>query len=146
MKRILMLLVCALSFSSVSMWAGDDRLIQFDELPATARTFIQKHFSQVKVALTKVDSDFFDKDYDVVFVNGDKIEFDKNGKWKEIKCVSSGSIPSTAIPAQIRTYITQNYPDVSVVKMEQDRKEYEVKLSNGRKLEFDKQYRLIDID
>ncbi|MDD2953820.1 MAG: PepSY-like domain-containing protein [Parabacteroides sp.] len=146
MKRVLMLLVCVFSLSTVTMWAGNDKPIQFNELPATARTFVQKHFPQVKVALTKVDSDFFDKDYDVVFVNGDKIEFDKNGNWKEIMCSSNSSVPSTAIPAQIRTYLTQNYPDVSVVKMEQDRKGYEVKLSNARKLEFDKQFRLIDID
>lgn len=146
MKRILMLLVCVFSLSTVTMWAGNDKPIQFSELPATARTFVQKHFPQVKVALTKVDSDFLDKDYDVVFVNGDKIEFDKNGNWKEIKCASSSSVPSSAIPERIRTYLTQNYPEASVVKMEQDRREYEVKLSNGRELKFDKQFRLIDID
>lgn len=146
MRRIVMFLVCVFSLSVVTMWAGNDKPISFGELPATAQAFVRKHFPQVDVALTKMDSDFFNKDYDVIFVNGDKIEFDKNGNWKEIKCAPGGFVPPAAIPSQIQTYLTRNYPNTSVVKIERDRKDYEVKLSNGRELKFDKQFRLIDID
>ena len=52
----------------------------------------------------------------------------------------------SVIPAAIRKYISENYSDVKVLKIERDKKEYEVKLSNKWELKFDLQFNLIDID
>lgn len=32
-----------------------------------------------------MDKDIFDVTYDVMFVNGDKLEFDKQGNWKRME-------------------------------------------------------------
>lgn len=146
MKRAFILFICLFTLSLTTVWARKDRVIQFSELPTTAQEFIQTHFSQEKIALAKMDPDYWDRDYEVIFVNGDKVEFDKQGNWKEVKSATSGSVPSTTIPAQIGAYLMRNYPGVPVIKVERERKKYEVKLSNGRELTFNKQFQLIDID
>ncbi|MDE5947775.1 MAG: PepSY-like domain-containing protein, partial [Prevotella sp.] len=68
-----------------------------------------------------------------------------NGNWKEVDCRQT-VVPSAVIPIQISDYLKANYPDVSVIKIERDRREYEVKLSNRMELKFDMKFRLIDID
>jgi nitrogen fixation protein len=51
------------------------------------------------------------------------------------------------LPEAIRQYVTKNYPDAKVLKIEvTDRKGYDVELSNGFELEFDKRMNVIDVD
>ena len=57
-----------------------------------------------------------------------------------------GHPPQQQSPTAIRQYVTTNYPDVKVQKIERDKKEYEVKLSNRTELKFDLKFNLIDID
>ena len=146
MKRILVLLVCVFSFSMASSACTSDKPVQVNQLPAAAQSFIKKHFPNAQVSLAKVDNDFLDKSYDVIFTNGDKLEFDKGGNWKEIKCSSNSQVPSAIIPSGIQSQLSQNYSGMSVLKIEQDKKGYEVKLSNGLELKFDKQFNLVDVD
>ena len=82
----------------------------------------------------------------VVFTaNGNKVEFDKKGNWEEVDCKHT-SVPVAIIPAAIQKYVTTNYPDAKVLKIERDKKDYEVKLSNRTELKFDLKFNLIDID
>lgn len=76
MKKVLLLLVCLFTLQTV-VWADDDKPIQVNQLPQTAQTFIKIHFPDNKVAMAKMETDWFDKSYDVIFTNGDKLEFDK---------------------------------------------------------------------
>lgn len=50
------------------------------------------------------------------------------------------------IPSPIQKYTATNYPDAKVLKIERDKTDYEVKLSNGWELKFDSKFNLIDID
>jgi NOL1/NOP2/fmu family ribosome biogenesis protein len=51
------------------------------------------------------------------------------------------------VPVTIQKYVSQHYPDAKVVKIEvTDRKGYEVDLSNGFDIEFDKKMNVIEID
>ena len=87
MKKLMMILAgTALMVTSAPAFAGNDRPIAVGELPATAQQFIKAHFAGVEVSLSKVDEELFDKDYKVVFVNGAKVEFTKNGEWKDVEC------------------------------------------------------------
>ena len=72
--------------TSALAFAGNDRPIAVGELPAVAQQFIKAHFAGVEVSLSEVDEELFDKDYKVVFVNGAKVEFAKNGEWKDVEC------------------------------------------------------------
>ena len=75
-KGIYYCLVCLFTLQTV-VWADDDKPIQVNQLPQTAQTFIKTHFPDNKVAMAKMETDWFDKSYDVIFTNGDKLEFDK---------------------------------------------------------------------
>ena len=69
-------------------------------MPQQAQQFIKQHFADSKVALAKMESDFFYKSYEVIFTNGDKVEFDNKGNWEEVNCKYS-SVPTAIIPAAI---------------------------------------------
>lgn len=144
MKKLVFLLVCLFTLQTVAR-ADDDKPIQVSQIPQPAQQFIKQHFADSKIALAKMESDFFYKSYEVIFTNGDKVEFDKKGRWEEVNCKYS-SVPVAIIPAAILNYVTTNYPDVKVQKIERDKKEYEVKLSNRTELKFDLKFNLIDID
>ena len=143
MKKIVFFLICLFTLQVVK--ADNDKPIVFEKLPQAAQAFVKKHFAGQNVAFSKVDREIFDTTYDVIFVNGDKIEFDKNGNWKEMSCKRS-SVPAEAVPAQIANYVKTNYPDAKIIRIEKDRYEYEVKLSNFWELKFDLQFNLIDMD
>lgn len=132
-------------FGVTTACADNDKPITVAQLPAKAQQFVKAHFSNEKVALAKLEQDFLETTYEVVFTNGSKVEFLKNGEWKEIDCKYS-TVPVAVVPAQITQYISQNYPDTKVVKLERDRREYEVKITNGLELTFDTRFNLIDID
>ncbi|WP_368325634.1 PepSY-like domain-containing protein, partial [Phocaeicola vulgatus] len=82
---------------------------------------------------------------DVIFTNGDKLEFDKKGVWTEVNCKYS-AVPVAVVPEAIKKYVATNYPDAKMLKIERDKHDYEVKLSNGWEIKFDMQFNVIDID
>lgn len=116
MKKILALLVCLLTIST-GVRADDDRPVRFDQLPAKAQAYVKKYFPQEKVALAKMEKDFFDKKYEVIFANSSKVEFFKDGTWKEVDCKYS-TVPEAVIPEAILRYVKATYPDHKVVKIE----------------------------
>ena len=144
MKKLVFLLVCLFTLQTVAR-ADDDKPIQVTQMPQPAQQFIKQHFADSKVALAKMESDFFYKSYEVIFTNGDKVEFDNKGNWEEVNCKYS-SVPTAIIPAAIQKYVATNYPDAKILKIERDKKDYEVKLSNRTELKFDLKFNLIDID
>ncbi len=144
MKRTLLSLAL-FSFVVTSAYADDDKPIQFAQLPQAAQQFVKQYFANEKIALAKMESDFFGKNYDIIFANGDKIEFDGSGNWEEVKCRYS-EVPADIVPAEIRKYIQSTYPEAKVVNLEKQRNGYETKLSNGWELEFNNQFQLVDMD
>ena len=143
MKKWMFLLVSL--FTMQMAMADNDKPIAFEQLPATAQTFIKQHFFDAKVAFVKMEKEFLDSSYDVVFINGDKVEFDKKGNWKEVSCRRM-TVPQAVVPAKIQEFVKSNYPEAKVLKIEKDRYEYEVKLSNFWELTFDTSFNLIDMD
>lgn len=144
MKKLFLLLVCVFTFSTTAL-ADSDKPIQIGQLPTPAQTFITTHFSKHKVALAKMESDMLSKNYEVIFTNGDKVEFDRTGGWTEVKCTRN-PVPEAIVPAAIRDYVKTNYPDAEILKIERSKKEYEVKLSNRWEIKFNNRMQVIDID
>ena len=145
MKKLAFLFV-GLFVMTLTAWAGNDKPIQVSELPQKAQQFIKKHFADQSVAMAKMETEFMDKSYDVIFTNGDKVEFDKKGKWTSVDC-KHAQVPAEVIPVDVQKYVTRNYPDAKILKIEvTDRKGYEIDLSNGFDIEFDKKMNVIDID
>ena len=145
MKKIVFLFISLFVMNFVVL-AGNDKPIQVSEMPKAAQLFIKNHFADLSVAMAKIETDFLDKNYDVVFTNGNKVEFDKKGNWTNVDCEHT-QVPVAILPEAIRQYVAKNYPDAKVLKIEvTDRKGYDVELSNGFELEFDKRMNVIDVD
>ena len=143
--RILMIAICCMMSFNIVANAGNDKPINVNELPATAQTLLSKHFKGQKVMLATIESGVVSRSYDVVLRNGTKLEFDKKGNLTEIDC-KQGIVPSQLIPQAIKNYLKENYRGEAVRKIEWNKKEYEVELTNGIDLTFNKHFQLIDID
>lgn len=145
MKKMMFLFV-SLFVMNLAVFADNDKPIQVTEMPKEAQSFVKSHFANQSVAVAKMETDFLDKTYDVIFTNGDKVEFDKKGNWTKVDCEHT-QVPQAVIPAAIQQYVSKNYPDAKVVKIEKtDRKGFDVDLSNGFDIEFDKRMRVVEID
>lgn len=145
MKKMMFLFV-SLFVMNLAVFADNDKPIQVTEMPKEAQLFVKSHFANQSVAVAKMETDFLDKTYDVIFTNGDKVEFDKKGNWTKVDCEHT-QVPQAVIPAAIQQYVSKNYPDAKVVKIEKtDRKGFDVDLSNGFDIEFDKKMRVVEID
>ncbi len=148
MKRIIKTtvaaLVCLVAFQTAAI-ADNDKPISISQLPATAQQVIKKHFGKKKVALAKQESGLFEKSYDVVFNNGEKVEFDRKGNWTEINCKLS-SVPTGLVPAKITQYVKSTYPGAKILEIEKDDSQYEVKLSNMLEVTFNRNFQVVDID
>ena len=146
MKKFTIILASlALMASTLTAFAGNDRIITVAELPAVSQQFIKAHFAGVEVSYAKVDEEMFDKDYKVVFVNGSKVEFAKNGQWTDVDC-KYGEVPAAIVPQQIRDHVAQHFTGRKIVSIDRDKRGYEVKLDNGLELKFDLKFRLIEVD
>ena len=135
-------LVCML-MHSVSSFAGD-RIIPAEQLPAAAKTFIQKTFPGQTVSYAKIDFDGRKK-YEVRLSNGTEVEFDKNGNWDKVDCNYS-AVPASLVPATIANYVKTHFAGAKVVKIDKERHGYDVELSNDLELKFNKQGQLMNID
>lgn len=146
MKRLFLLTAIAMSVLAA---CANDKLIPFEKLPQEAQIFTRKYFSAddplYRHAYVTYDAEFFDSSYTVVFTNGDGLEFNKEGQWKDFDCTQC-VVPNEIIPAAIQNYLAVNFPDAVVKKIEKNRRSYEVKLGSGFELEFDLNGNLLEVD
>lgn len=143
MKRIL------LSFFALFLCAGvmaaQDKPITIMQLPDKAQAFLKENFPDVEVALITQDDDLVYKDYEVTLKDGTRIDFDSKGSWQEV-VVRGGMVPTVLVPVGIVTYVVDNHKGEHIKRIDRDRRTFEVELSSGIELTFDKHCRLIDID
>ena len=127
--------------------ADNDKVTNnINELPQVSRTFLNNQFDGNKVSHIKIDKDLFLVDsYDVILTDGTSVEFNRDGEWKEVKSFQQ-NIPDTLIPAEIRQYVSQNYPGQKIMTVERGKRKVSVDLANGLELKFDLNGNLIDID
>lgn len=145
MKKFVFMLAILLTLCATTLRADNERPISVNQLPVTAQEFIKQYFAGRKVIFVKEETEFISKSYDVLFSDGDSLEFDKDGNWNEVNCKFS-VVPAEIVPEPIANYVSANYPDVIIKKIEKSRREYEVKLSNRVELSFDTNFNLTDID
>ncbi|MCA6067434.1 PepSY-like domain-containing protein [Chryseobacterium sp. RG1] len=125
---------------------GQDRAINPNQLPKTAKTFIYSNFKGIDIGSAVEDRELYGVDeYNVYLANGIKIEFDRNGNWKEVDGKHQ-KIPYNFIPSNIRHYVAKNFPHTFITQIKKGRWSYEAELSNGIELEFDKNGNFTKID
>ena len=145
MKRLFLIaFALLLAFSTVKA-DERDRIITKEQLPAAAQQLIAKYFGGLKISLVKEDRELASRNYEVLFADGTKLEFTRDGEWKEVDC-RKNSVPAELVPQEINGFVASRYPDAKIVQIDRGRNGYEVELSNGLELTFDKKFNLVDID
>lgn len=136
MKKFLLVIVTIfISVTSANAFI-DSYVISRDNLPEEAQKMLEEYFPKAKVSLIKIDRHLLKKpDYDVRLTNGSTIRFGNKGKWKSIDC-GKRAVPEELVPKTIRTYISKNYPDVTVVSISKSGSGYDIGLSDQLKLKF----------
>ena len=134
-------LLAAMLMMSFNAKADHDQVITFSQMPEAAQALLKQYFANKVPLVVTVDWD----DYTIRYESGEKIEFDKQGNWKEIDCRAS-LVPVELIPEQIKANIQATFPNAIILKIDRNRRGYEVKLNNGLEVEFSPTFQVIDID
>lgn len=143
MKKLFILAVSVFATYNIAM--ADDKPIDFNNLPQAAKTLVTQHFADKKIAGTTIDKELMSTEYKIYFSDGCKVEFNGDGQWKDIDCKGS-AIPSGLIPEKIAKYLNTTYPGATVSEMEKDRMGYDIKISNGMELKFNKSQKFLRLD
>lgn len=122
-----------------------DEVIDFEQLPETAQLLIKDNFSSLTVARATFDAELGDKNYEVVLSDSTTIEFDKAGNWVEIEC-ENAAVPSNLVPEAITKYVAEKFADATIRKIEKNKENTEVTLSNGQELTFDANLKVVETE
>ncbi len=141
-KSIFFVLALVMSIClPLTLMADNDQVITFDRLPATAQAMLKQNFSDKVPLVITADWD----DYKVMYTNGDKVEFDKKGNWRDIECKTS-QVPAALIPAQIVANVNATFPGAAITEIDQERIGYSVKLTIGLELEYNRSFQIVELD
>ena len=145
MKKLLLTILVAFVVSLAAN-ARDSYSHDINTLPTAARTVLKNNF-KADVSVIKIDKDFGRvKEYEVILTNGSEITFDRSGNWKEIETSVSTAVPDKMVPQGIRSWIDKNQKKTRIVGIERTRSGYDVELSNGVEVKFNKNGHFIKYD
>lgn len=137
MKKILFALIAILGIA-VCTQARDTYAHDASVLPKAAQTTIADNF-KAKVSVVKIDKDFGRvSDYGAILTDGTEISFDRDGNWENVEVSNSKSVPSAFVPKAIQDYVSKNQKGTRIVGIDKERNGFDVELSNGVEMKFDK--------
>lgn len=139
------LLVLVMGLSAVVAARADQRAVDYGQLPARAKEFVTTYFANAKAAGVTQDKEGGSTIYDLYFTDGSRVEFDRRGEWREVDCVRR-AIPAGIIPSKIADFFKNNHNGNFAVRIERDKKGYELKLDNGLEVKFDSKYAFTGYD
>ncbi len=138
-------IVVAVMVMAASSAQAQDKVIDFSQLPKAAQDFINTYYDQDKVTYITEDSGFLSKEYEVRLADGKEIEFDSKGNWTEVDG-KRDAVPNDIVLTAIQEYVSKSFPNNGIVYIKKSSREYEIELSNGLDLEFNKRGQFLRID
>lgn len=106
--------------------------------------FVGQYFPQANILLVNAEWD----EYEVRLSDGTQIDFTRKPEWKKIDCEHSNvytSVPAELVPTQIASYVSSNFAGAEVIKIDRDRRDWEIELNNGIEVKFNKKFAVIEI-
>lgn len=146
MKKILF--AAFLMFAGVFTANADDRErpINIDQLPKNAQAFLAEHFNNLTVAFAVENLKYIGAEYEVVYTDRTEVDFSADGEWESVER-KYDAIPTSIIPAKISDYVANmGMSGQYIKKIERGRYTWEIELSNGLEIKFDKQFNVIGYD
>lgn len=140
MKKFIMILAAILVIS-VSANARDRYTRSASVLPVAAQSVLSKNF-KAGVSLVKIER----SEFEVTLLDGSEISFDKKGNWESVEVSERHEVPAAFLPQEVRNYVKKNHKDARIVGIDKERNGYEVELSNGIDIKFDRSGRFVRYD
>ena len=137
MKKIIIAFVAIVCFGLSSAMAQNTN-------PAITE-FVAQYFPQATIQTVLPDDD----DIDVMLSDYTKIEFRLNNEWKKVDCEHATTylaVPAELVPEQITAYVTNNFPQAVIKKLEKKFSGWEIELNNGLEVKFTNSFRVMEID
>ena len=113
-------------------------------LPEVITTFVKQHFPNASIVGVEPDYDNGGLEYDVYLSDGTQIDFDANHQWDQVE--SMRGVPAFFIPKAISSYVRGSYQNMVITKVNKEYHGYEIELSNGLDLNFDRSGRFMGMD
>lgn len=125
-----------------------EEVIDVNGLPVLAAEFLNENFNAVKVlSVTREKEALSGTEYQVLLNNGVEVNFDKDGNWVEVDARDNvATIPTEFILSAIVDYVKANYADAGINGIEKEKHGFDVELTNGLDLVFDKEGKFLRID
>ena len=146
MKRII--LVFSIFIMSVfgCMAFAEEHPIPVTSLPAQVQTFVSTHFKGNSIIYAEKDN-YSKTKYEVRLNDGTEISFDRKCNWDKVDTNSPvKTVPDEFVPTFIKNYVKNNMKNQLIIKIDKERYGYEIELSSGIELKFDKKGNVIDFD
>ncbi|MDE6485730.1 MAG: PepSY-like domain-containing protein [Duncaniella sp.] len=130
--------------AAMALWScsDDDNFVPADELPVTARSFLSTYYPQAKVVTVEMDGGV----YKAVLTNGHQVEFNSAGEWTDVEAPAGQTIPSGFYPADIDSYVAENFPGSGINEISVTMLGYDVDLVTGIELMFSPTGEFIGVD
>ena len=147
MKRLLKVLSLALLFAIAVPVAKAERVpMPVDKMPSQVQTFLNDYYPGVAVQdswakmMRPTTEPMW---YRVNLNNGTKLWFDLTGNWYQVNAKKSTKpVSIDLLPNIARKTLTDQYPNATIKSVKFKKDQYKIKLSDGTKLTFDKDYAL----
>lgn len=146
MKKIL--IAAAMVLAGVFTANADDRErpISVDQLPKNAQTFLADNFKDLTVAFAVENLKYVGSEYEVVYTDRTEVDFNTDGEWESVERKYE-AVPASIVPAKIADYVAgMGLNGQYIKKIERNRYTWEIELSNGLEIKFDKQFNVIGYD
>ncbi|MGH2622299.1 MAG: PepSY-like domain-containing protein [Sphingobacterium sp.] len=125
---------------------AQEKAITMAEMPQNAQEFVKKYYDVKSVSYVTLEDEFFSsKEYKVAFADGTKLEFDSKGQWTDVDA-GRQAVPAGIVPQNIGDYVNQSFPNNKIVQISRSSRKYEVELTSGLDLDFDRKGNFIRID
>lgn len=110
------------------------------DLPQKSQDFIHKaFFYAMPIAVER-----YSNGYEVMMNDNSVIELDKKGEWVNVTCMEG--IPESVIPMPIRVYIKRRFEKQVVTRISRSKDGYQLEMTTGVTLSFNKKNQLIKVD
>ena len=146
MKKILTLTAIVIVLGLARCGNNETYTRDLRQLPKNAQEMIHQNFRSA-VTLVETEKEGLEgKEFEVTLANGSEITFNGKGEWKNIETPNNLAVPSALIPPTIAEFVKSHHAGASIVGIEIIKKGYEVELSNGVEIQFNKDGGFIQYD
>lgn len=144
MKTLVIVMFSLFTITAIFVGCDSQKTVSGSDIPSEISEYVETHFPGNKILQTVEEKDGLEKGYDVILDDNTSLEFNRKKQITDVK--SNSALPGSVIPAKIKDYVSQSFPDRTINGWKIEDRGQEVKLDNGMELKFSNDGDFIRID